>query len=73
MQVENTLIVHPTSTQQLAVVKAFFKALKIKFEVTTNEKPYNDTFVNMVLEAEKEINTGKGLKLNSEEFDNLWK
>ncbi len=73
MQVENTLIAHPTSTEQLEVVKAFFKALKIKFEVTTKEKPYNDAFVNMVLEAEKEINAGKGAKLTSDEFDSLWK
>lgn len=73
MQVENTLIAHPNSTEQLAVVKAFFKALKIKFEVTTNEIAYNETFVNMVLEAEKEIDTGKGFKVTSEEFDNLWK
>lgn len=70
---ENILIAHPETTEQLLVVKAFFKALKIKFEVITKEKPYNDTFVNMVLEAEKEIDSGKGVILTSEKFDNLWK
>ena len=57
---------------QIEAVKAFMKALKIKFEMS-KEKPYNPEFVNMVLEAEKEIKQGKGLKVTSEGFDDLWK
>lgn len=66
-------IVHPSSLEEINILKAFVKALKIKFEVTPNEKPYNETFVNNILEAEKNIEQGKGLKLTSEEFDELWK
>ncbi len=55
MQEENTFIAHPNSTEQLAVVKAFFKALKIKFEVTTPEKPYNPDFVAKIEQIGKII------------------
>jgi hypothetical protein len=57
---------------QIEAVKAIMKALKIKFEIST-EKPYNPEFVNMVLEAEQEIKQGKGLTVTSEGFDDLWK
>ncbi len=57
---------------QIEAVKAFMKALKIKFEIS-KDKPYNPEFVNMVLEAEKEIKQGKGLKVTSDGFDDLWK
>ena len=57
---------------QIEAVKAIMKALKIKFEIST-EKPYNPEFVNMVLEAEREIIEGKGLKVTSDGFDDLWK
>jgi len=57
---------------QIEAVKAFMKALKIKFEIS-KDKPYNPEFVNRILEAEKEIKQGKGLKVTSEGFDDLWK
>ena len=58
--------------KQIEAIKAFMKALKIKFEVS-NEKPYDAEFVNKILEADQEIKEGKGLKVTSEEFDDLWK
>ena len=73
MQTENVFIAHPTNTDQINALKALVKALKIKFEVAKCEKPYNPDFVNMVLDAEKEIKKGKGLKVSSKGFDNLWK
>ena len=57
---------------QIEAVKAIMKALKIKFEIST-EKPYNPEFVNMVLEAEQAIIQGNGLTVTSEGFDDLWK
>jgi hypothetical protein len=56
---------------QINAIKAFMKALKIKFDIT--EKPYNVEFVNKILDAEKGIKEGKGLKATSQEFDDLWK
>ena len=72
MNIASTLIVHPTDIEQENVIKAFFKALKIQFEVT-KDSAYNKNFVNMVLQAETSIKQGKGRKVSSEEFDNLWK
>lgn len=57
---------------QIEAVKAFMKALKIKFEIS-KEKPYSPEFVNKIIDAEKGIKEGKGLKVSSQEFDDLWK
>jgi hypothetical protein len=64
--------IQTNDSSQVEALKAFLKALKIKFEFNT-EKPYNTDFVNMVLEADKEIKAGKGTKLTAKEFDDLWK
>ena len=69
---ERTFIVQAVDAEQEDVLTAFFNALKIKFEVT-GERPYNKEFVDMVLQAEDSIKKGKGKKVSSEEFDNLWK
>jgi hypothetical protein len=69
---ERTFIVHSVNAEQENVLKAFFKALKINFE-EKSESPYNKDFVDMVLQAEDGIKKGKGKKVSSEEFDNLWK
>ena len=72
MNSEQTFIVHPQNIEQGSILKAFFKALQIKFE-EVNEKPYNREFVDMVLQADDSIKKGKGRKVSSDEFDNLWK
>ena len=72
MQPVNVFIARPVNMEQENVLKVLFKALKIKFEVT-KEVPYDADFVNMVLQAEESIKQGKGKKVTSEEFDNLWK
>ena len=73
MQTENIFIAHPANNEQFNTLKAILKALKIKFEITKTEKPYNPEFANMVLDAEKEIKNGKRVKVSSDNFDNLWK
>ena len=72
MNAEHTLIVHPLDINQENVLRSFFETFKIRFEVT-KEKPYNQDFVDMVLQAESSIKQGKGKKISSEEFDKLWK
>jgi len=67
-----TFIVHTVNAEQENVLKTLFKALKIKFE-ESKETPYNKDFTEMVLQAEESIKRGKGKKVSSEEFDNLWK
>ena len=72
MNTEHTFIVHTVDTQQKSLLKAFCKAMKIKFEMT-GKSPYDRDFTDMVLEAEDSIRKGGGKKVSSEEFDNLWK
>jgi hypothetical protein len=69
---EQTFIVHPVNIEQGSVIKAFFKALQIKFEIV-DEIPYNKDFIDMVLQADDSIKKGKGKLVTSDEFDNLWK
>ena len=51
-----TVIMHPESKEQLTALKAFAKALKVKFE--TERSDYNAEFVAKIAESEKQINEG---------------
>ena len=73
MQAQNTLIVHPTSSEQLAVVKAFLKALKIKFEVASIEKPYDPEFVVKIEQSRQDYKNGLGTVVTLEELSSLCK
>ena len=73
MKTSGIIIAHPSSDDKFEALKAFMKALKIKFEIATTDKPYNPDFVDMVLDSEKEIKNGKGKKVSSKGFDALWK
>jgi hypothetical protein len=72
MKTQNIYIAHPNSDEQASALKAFMKALKIKFEVS-NEKSYNPAFVNKVLEAKKDIEAGRGIRMTVEELKALCK
>ncbi len=55
MKSNNILIAHPSSKNELSVIKAFFSALKINFE-ETNELVYNQKFVSKIKKAQKSKN-----------------
>lgn len=63
-----TLIVQPKTKEQLTALKAFIKALKIDF--TSEKDPYNQEFVDKILEGREDIKKGKGIKIATED---LWK
>lgn len=63
---------HPENDAQIEAIKSALKSLKIKFEIS-NEQQYDPEFVKNILEAEQNIQQGKGLKVASKEFDELWK
>ena len=71
MDTSDIIIVHP-SEDKLEALKAFLKALKIKFEITTS-KSYNDGFVNDILQGDEDIKNGKGKKITLDQIDDLWK
>lgn len=45
MKSESIFIIQPKTSEQEDALKAFVKALKIKFEIAS-ENPYNQEFVN---------------------------
>jgi molybdopterin synthase catalytic subunit len=61
------------SEDKFEALKAFMKALKIKFEITKKETAYNSEFVALIQQGEKEIKKGKGKKISIKELDDLWK
>ena len=65
MKTENTFIIHPETTEQENALKAFVKALKIKFEVT-KEKPYDPEFVAKINESRQQVKKGKATRVKKE-------
>ncbi len=69
MKAQNVLIAHPNNANELGVIKAFFEALKIKFEVA-EESPYNPEFVAKIQKSRKQAMEGKTVKIS---LDEIWK
>jgi hypothetical protein len=67
MQTDSIFIVHPANEEQVNALKAFAKALKMKFEITT-QKAYNPEFVEKIQKSKKEFEEGKFARV---EKDNL--
>jgi predicted HAD superfamily phosphohydrolase len=64
MKNQDVLIVHPSSQDQVTVLKAFLEALKIKFEFI-KEQTYDPEFVEKILESKREIADGHFTDLKS--------
>ncbi len=69
MKTENTFIIHPETPEQENALKAFIKALKLKFEVS-KEKPYDPAFVEKIKESRQQVKEGKTVKID---LDDIWK
>ena len=63
------IIVHPSNAQEMSVIKAFFEALKIKFEVA-KDSPYDPEFVSKIEKSRKQAAEGKTVKID---LDDIWK
>jgi hypothetical protein len=72
MKNQNVLIVHPQTTEQVTVVKAFLEALKIRFEFS-NEDGYNPEFVEKIQKARQDYKDGKGKVYTTDQLNALWK
>lgn len=68
MKTQDILIVHPQTDEELNAIKAFMKALKIKFEVT-NMEIYNTDFVQKVLESRIQAKEGKVTRIKKENLE----
>ncbi len=69
MQTESIFIVHPANEEQVNALKAFAKALKMKFEVTT-QKAYNPEFVEKIKKSREQYKEGDFTVIKTED---LWK
>jgi len=59
MKTATTIIAHPTTSEQVAALKAFVKALKIKFEINNqDEKPMTLNLWKWCCKVTKILRTG---------------
>lgn len=69
MKTENTFIIHPETTEQENALKAFVKALNIKFEIS-KDKDYNPDFVSKIHKSRMQIKEGNTVEMD---LDDIWK
>jgi uncharacterized membrane protein (DUF106 family) len=69
MKADNLVIFHPSNKEELEALKAFAKALKIKFEIA-KEKEYDKGFVEKIQESRKQVKEGKTVQIDLAE---IWK
>ena len=50
---------YTSDASQVEAIKAFMKALKIKFELSNDKSPYNPEFVEKVSESRQQAKEGK--------------
>jgi hypothetical protein len=63
------LILKNVNKKDFPVLKSLAKSLGFEI-IEENEKPYNPEFVKEILDAEKSIQDGKGIRIKTED---LWK
>jgi hypothetical protein len=62
------------SSSQIEAIKAFMKALKIKFELSNEvQSPYNPEYVAKIKQGQEDIKNGKGIKMTLNELKELCK
>lgn len=65
MKTSDIIIAHPGSDDKFEALKAFMKALKIKFEISKNN-PYNPEFVAKIEKSKQEFKEGKYTRVKKE-------
>jgi len=65
------IVLKNVKKKDLPVLKSLAKSLG--FEIEKEEKPYNPEFVKEILEAERSIKEGKGIRMTMEELKELCK
>ncbi|MCF8358445.1 MAG: hypothetical protein K9H26_06775 [Prolixibacteraceae bacterium] len=58
---------YTSNSQQIDAIKAFMKALNIKFEVA-NDSPYDPDFVKKIKNSQKQANEGKTVKIDLDDI-----
>ena len=72
MKTPEVLIAHPSNSSEVNTLKAFLKALKIKYEVA-GRSPYNAAFVAKIEKSRRDYKASKGKTIAVSDLDKLWK
>lgn len=67
MKSETTFIIQPETKEQENALKAFIKALKLKFEIR-KEDSYNPDFISKIKESKKQSIEGKTVDVKKEDL-----
>jgi hypothetical protein len=66
-----TFTVYTDDKEQLKAVKAVLKALKVKFEISKDDKPYNPEYVAKIKESKKQHDNGDYTTVKKEDLKNF--
>jgi hypothetical protein len=72
LETHDVLIAHPSTAEQVDLLKELLKELKIKFEFV-KETPYNPDFVAKIQKSKQDYKDGRGKVYSIEELNTLWK
>jgi len=67
MQRQNIITAHPRTSEQVNALKAFMKALKIKFEVS-EEEGYDPEFVAKIEESREQYKRGEYISIEKKDI-----
>ena len=68
MKTKSIITTYPQTVEQVNAIKAFMKALKIKFDISkVEDKPYDPEFVEKIQESQQQYEEGKFSSINDEE------
>jgi hypothetical protein len=70
MASENIFIIHPENAEQVNALKAFIKALNMKFE-TTREQYYHPEFVAKLKKSREEFQAGNFMPVEKEDLQSF--
>jgi hypothetical protein len=66
-----TFIIHTEDKEHLNALKAMLKALKVKFEITKDDNPYNPEFVAKIKESKRQHDNGEYTTVKKEDLKNF--
>lgn len=68
MKNPDVLIIYPSTKEEVAVLRAFLEALKIKFEFS-KKGDYDPEFVKKIMKSKKQIAEGKFTEVKAESIN----
>ena len=70
METQDIFIAQPKSQEQVNALKAFMKALKIKFEITERDS-YNPEFVAKIEQSKEQYRKGDFINVEEKDIKNF--